>query len=91
MRTYLATWPNGTFSIVEAPDIKCLFWTLDEEGDPYSAEVSKLPRRFTLTTDKDHPWQVFVEGARRVRFKLPYADFVSSIRPAKGEKKEETK
>lgn len=43
MKTYIAKWPNGTISIVKANSKKDLFWKLDLEDDPESAEVFILP------------------------------------------------
>lgn len=43
MKIYIAKWPNGTISIVKASSKTDLFWKLDREGDPGSAEVFILP------------------------------------------------
>jgi hypothetical protein len=51
MKTYLAFWPDETFTLCSATSLNDLFWTLDEEGDPYAAKVYALPNRFVITTD----------------------------------------
>ena len=50
MRVYLAKWPNGTISVATASDMPDLFQILDEEGNPFSAEVHLLPTHFHVTT-----------------------------------------
>ena len=51
MRTYLASWPNGTITVLTASSELELYDTLDEEGDPDQAEVFILPTKFAVTTD----------------------------------------
>ena len=55
MRTYLAEWPDGTFTVCSASNLVDLFWTLDEEGDPYATKSYLLPSRFEIVSD-------FVDG-----------------------------
>ena len=50
MKTYLAKWPDGTISILQAKNMIDLFWDLDMEGNPLTAKIYKLPKRFQLTT-----------------------------------------
>jgi hypothetical protein len=50
MKTYLAKWPNGTISILQAKTLVDLFWDLDAEADPAEAKVFELPKRFHLAT-----------------------------------------
>jgi hypothetical protein len=42
MKLYIAKWPNGTISILNASSKKDLFFKLDEEGDPNEAEITCL-------------------------------------------------
>jgi hypothetical protein len=50
MKTYLAKWPDGTISILQANTMIDLFWNLDMEANPLSAKLYELPKRFQLTT-----------------------------------------
>ena len=50
MKTYLAKWPDGTISILQANTMIDLFWDLDMEANPLSAKLYELPKRFQLTT-----------------------------------------
>lgn len=43
MKTYIAQWPNGTITIVEAIDKTELFWKLDYEADPTLAKLFEIP------------------------------------------------
>jgi len=50
MKTYLAKWPDGTISVLQAKNMIDLFWDLDMEANPLSAKLYELPKRFQLTT-----------------------------------------
>jgi len=50
MKTYLAKWPNGTISILQATNMIDLFWDLDAEANPLEAKIFELPKRFHLAT-----------------------------------------
>ena len=50
MKTYLAKWPNGTISILQAKSMIDLFWDLDCEGDPTKAQLFELKKRFHIAT-----------------------------------------
>ena len=39
---YLAKWPNGSISLVEAANELELFRELDSQCDPYSASICKI-------------------------------------------------
>lgn len=52
--TYIAKWSDGTITILNSSNEIELFSELDEEGDPLSAEVYVLPKRFIITTDLFH-------------------------------------
>jgi hypothetical protein len=66
MNTYLALWPNGTFTVTTALSEDDLFWKLDEEADPFLAKVYALPARFTITTEDECRLQI--TGKKLVRF-----------------------
>lgn len=40
MKLYIANWPNGTISILNAANKKDLFFKLDEEGNPNDADIT---------------------------------------------------
>ena len=50
MKTYLAKWPNGTISILQAKTLVDLFWDLDAESNPLEAQLFELPKRFHIAT-----------------------------------------
>jgi len=50
MKTYLAKWPDGTISVLQAKTLVDLFWDLDAEADPAEAQLFELPKRFHLAT-----------------------------------------
>jgi hypothetical protein len=50
MKTYLAKWPDGTISVLQAKTLVDLFWDLDAESNPLEAKVFELPKRFHLAT-----------------------------------------
>jgi hypothetical protein len=50
MKTYLAKWPNGTISVLQANSMIDLFWNLDAESNPLEAKLFELPKRFHLAT-----------------------------------------
>ena len=50
MKTYIAKWPNGTISIVQAKNMTELFWELDNEGDPTMTQVFQVNKPFHITT-----------------------------------------
>ena len=50
MKTYLAKWPDGTISVLQAKTLVDLFWDLDAEADPAEAKVFELPKRFHIAT-----------------------------------------
>jgi len=50
MKTYLAKWPDGTISVLQAKNMIDLFWDLDAEANPLEAKVFELPKRFHLAT-----------------------------------------
>ena len=43
MKTYIAQWPDGTITIVDAEDKTDLFWKLDVESDPIAAKIFEAP------------------------------------------------
>jgi hypothetical protein len=43
MKTYIAQWPDGTITIVDAEDKTDLFWKLDTEADPIKAKIFEVP------------------------------------------------
>jgi hypothetical protein len=51
MKTYIAKWPNGTISILQAKNMMELFWELDNEGDPTMTQVFKVNKPFHITTN----------------------------------------
>ena len=50
MKTYLAKWPDGTISILQAKTLVDLFWDLDAESNPLEAQLFELPKRFHIAT-----------------------------------------
>lgn len=42
MKTIVAKWPDETFSVLRVPADADVFEELDQEGDPYEAEVYVL-------------------------------------------------
>jgi len=50
MKTYLAKWPDGTISVLQAKNMIDLFWNLDAESNPEEAQLFELPKRFHLAT-----------------------------------------
>lgn len=62
MRTYLASWPNGTITVLTASNEVELFDTLDEEGDPEQAKVFILPTKFAVTTEIENNGITFDES-----------------------------
>lgn len=48
MKNYIAFWPDKSFTILSASSRKELFWKLDEEGNPCSAVIYKLPVDFQI-------------------------------------------
>jgi hypothetical protein len=50
MKTYLAKWPDGTISILQANAMVELFWALDAESHPLEAQLFELPKRFHIAT-----------------------------------------
>ncbi len=50
MNTYLASWPDGSISVIQADGEINLFLSLDEEGPPLEAKICILPKRFHLKT-----------------------------------------
>ena len=49
MKLYVATWPNGTISILTAQNKKDLFFKLDSEGNPEYVKV----KQYTFPTEDD--------------------------------------
>lgn len=67
MKTYIAFWPNKTFSVLSASSLFDLFWQLDEEGDPSAAEVYRLAGRFSVKENcgkRNRMFPPVVEGQR---------------------------
>jgi hypothetical protein len=63
MKTYIAIWPNKTFSVVTASDWIDLMWTLDEEGDPGAVlELIEKRRGESVTSDWRDEKLVFTSG-----------------------------
>jgi len=48
--TYIAKWPDKSITVLNAENEIDLFWWLDHEDNPLSAEVYILPKKFVLTT-----------------------------------------
>lgn len=48
MKNYIAFWPDETFTVLSASSLYDLFWNLDEEGNPYAAEIYRLAGRFSV-------------------------------------------
>lgn len=42
MRVYLVSWPNGERNLVLADNDEDLFTLLDEEADPFGAEIQEI-------------------------------------------------
>jgi len=51
MNTYLANWPDGSISVIQADGEVNLFLSLDEEGPPLEAKIYILPKFFHLKTN----------------------------------------
>lgn len=52
MKLYYAEWPNKTISIIHAKNHIEAFWMLDEEGDPYLANIWYANHRAIITSEK---------------------------------------
>jgi hypothetical protein len=67
-KLYIAEWPDGTITILSAESKKRLFWTLDEESDPYATKITEVTfeDRIVIRThsEKDISW--YVDGKTKV-------------------------
>jgi hypothetical protein len=52
MKLYYAIWPDKSISIVHAKNHIEAFWFLDEEGNPYVAEIWYATHQAIITSEK---------------------------------------
>jgi len=65
MQTYIAKWPDGSVSILNATDKTHLYMKLDAEGDPYCCELYEIKSKsedfhFSFETSKQGE-EVFID------------------------------
>jgi hypothetical protein len=83
MKTYIAQWPDGTLTIVDAENKSDLILKLDSEADPILAKIFEIPhgeRGLHITTNlleiKDGDWRIefdsgeYGEKPKRIKLKL---------------------